>query len=145
MPQFTYSIISAGASTPVMPEQANSLLKSMQDRPAWDEIQIVSKEAQFPLLLLSWHLSSGYVLQCFETPESNSDFLSQQRALSDPSVYLELGGQTQELWPKELFVPIELAAMALEHFLAYGCQKPNLTWLGVSAFPRRTVRPRSRK
>ena len=130
---------------PVESDGAYSLLKSMQERPAWDEIQIVPKGAQFPLLLLSWHLSSGYLLQCFEAPESDSDFLSQHQTLSDPSVYLDLGGQTQELWPKELFVPIELAGVALGHFLAHGCQKPDLTWLGISAFPRRTVQARNRK
>ena len=130
---------------PVGPEEAYSLLKPMQERPEWDEIQIVANGAQFPLLLLSWHLPSGYLLQCFEAPESDSEFLIQHRTLSEPSVYLDLGGQTQELWPKELFVPLELAGEALRHFLAYGCQKSDLTWIGISAFPRRTVQARNRK
>ena len=145
MLQFSYSRISVGAWIPVKSDEAYLLLRSMQEHPVWDEIQIRLKGAQFPLLQLSWHLSSGYLLQCFEVPESNSDFLSRHRTLSDPSEYLDIGGQTQELWPNELFVPIELAGVALGHFLAYGCQKPDLTWIGISAFPRRTVNARNSK
>jgi hypothetical protein len=82
------------------------------------------------------------VLQCSETPESNRDFLLSRDVYSEPSVYVDLGGQAEELWPSELFTPLELAARAVEHFLATCRQSPDLLWTGISDFPRRTVRRR---
>ena len=81
----------------------------------------------------------GFVVQSFETPESNSDFLASQPSLSTPSVDIALGGQTQELWPKELFVPLDLACRALEHFVITGDQHRDIIWVYSSNFLRRTV------
>lgn len=52
---------------------------------------------QFPFMNLSWHQGHGFEVQCFETPESEGDFLVSDTAFSSPEVYIELGGQTQEL------------------------------------------------
>ena len=145
MRTFQASTISAGADTVITPGQAGIILQAMQARPAWDELQVSSEDTQFPLLNVSWHSPDGFVVQCFETPESNSDFLASQPSLSTPSVYIELGGQTQELWPKELFVPLDLACRALDHFVITGDQHRDLIWVYISNFPRRTVRPRRRK
>lgn len=59
-------------------------------------------------------------------------------------VYVELGGMTEELWPKQLFAPYELAQVALEYFLNTGLQDPALSWVGLNAFPRKTVPRRLR-
>jgi hypothetical protein len=145
MRTFRYSTINSGAKTVITPGQVEPILRAMQSRPAWDELQVSSEDTQFPLLNVSWHSPDGFVMQCFERPESNSDFLTSQLLLSPPSVYVELGGQTQELWPKELFVPLDLACQALDRFVITGQQQSDLTWVGISNFPRRTVRPRRQK
>ena len=56
-----------------------------------------------------------------------------------PMIEINLGGQTLERWPAELFVSEELAHRALECFLASGKQDPALHWIRIDAFPRETV------
>jgi len=86
----------------------------------------------------------GYLLQCFETASSSSFILSTSSELASAEVYIELGGMTQELWPKQLFVPYDMALQALQYFLGTGLQNPNLCWVGPGNFPRKTVKLRSR-
>jgi hypothetical protein len=66
--------------------------------------------------------------------------------LSEPEIYVELGGQGRELWPPQLFVPFDSVMQALNHFLTTGLQDPLLAWIGLGDFPRRPVarRPRPR-
>lgn len=59
--------------------------------------------------------------------------------LSPPTIDIVLGGQTQEQWPRQLFVPIGLAREALEFFLELGRQNPSLRWVRIDRFPRRTI------
>lgn len=119
---------------------------------AWDGLQIFPDAEpapdghwQFPRISVGWVAEGrGYVVQCFETANSKSFFLSMSARLSEPEVYIELGGSTEELWPKQLFVPYDLAAKAIQHFLATGLQDPELAWVGLSRFQRKTVPRRLR-
>jgi hypothetical protein len=79
------------------------------------------------------------VFQCYEDEESWSDFLVTSRHFSLPLIEVELGGQTLERWPRELFVSAELATQALNQFLSVGKQDPALEWVRIDAFPRETV------
>jgi hypothetical protein len=143
---FQFSTIASNEESDVSTADARELLVRLQARPAWDSARVTPKgDSQFPLLNLSWHEGDGFVVQCFETPQSNSDFLLTGEPLSSPEVYVELGGQTQELWPRQLFVPLALAAEALKEFLESGRQSPSLLWIPIDRFPRRTVRPRRPK
>ncbi len=102
---------------------------------------------QFPRVSIGWHSAGpGYVFQCFETVHSNSCLLASASELSEPETYVELGGQGQELWPKQLFVPYGSVMQALNHFLTTGLQDPLLDWIGLGDFQRRatTARPRPR-
>jgi len=66
-------------------------------------------------------------------------FVAVGSKLSAPEVYVELGGQGQELWPRELFVPYEIAERAVLFFYASERRDPSLNWVAIDAFPRRTV------
>ena len=145
MPKFNYSTVSTGEYQPIESGLIFPILNAMQRQPAWDEVQIRPVSGCFPLLHVSWHSPFGYIVQCFEAPQSNGDFLSIQSSLSEPTVYVDLGGQTQELWPKELFTPIDLARRALEGILELGCENTELTWIGISDFPRKTVRAKNQR
>ncbi len=149
MPKFKFTTVGGYATGKISSNDAENTLREMQKRPAWEGVCIFPQEelqadggGQFPFLNLSWHSDHGYEVQCFETPQSNSDFLAVEQNLSAPEVYVELGGQTQELWPRQLFVPLALATQALRFFLESGRQDPSLHWVAIAKFPRRTVRPR---
>ena len=144
MPKFNYSTVNTGEYKPIESGLVLLILNAMQQRPVWDEVQIKPVDGCFPLLHVSWHSPFGYIVQCFEAPQSNGDFLSIQPSLSEPTVYVDLGGQTQELWPKELFAPVDLARLALEGILEHGCENTDLTWIGIRNFPRKTVRAKNR-
>jgi hypothetical protein len=117
----------------------SELLSEVQSRPAWDRSSICPADAQFPLAHVDWHEGHGFVLQCYEDEESWSYFLVTNRHFSTPSIEVELGGQALERWPRELVVPAERAARALNHFLDFGKQDPALEWIRIDAFPRETV------
>lgn len=136
---FQYSTVASTQGTDILPGEAPSVLASMQSRPLWDEVCVFPRDVQFPLLNLSWHAPHGFVLQCFERPQSWSDFLVVDESLSPPAIDIVLGGQTQEQWPRQLFIPIGLAREALEFFLETGCQGSNLRWIRIDRFPRRTI------
>ena len=59
--------------------------------------------------------------------------------LSAPTVNIVHGGQAQERWPRELFVPEGLAHRALDYFIATGKQDRALYWVRIDAFPRETI------
>ena len=152
MIQFEFTTIGGSESGAIEVADTDRTLRLMQSRPIWEGVVIFPTaklgpdgEGQFPRLSLSWHREYGYEIQCFETPASNSEFLASAPTLSLPEVYIELGGQGQELWPRELFVSLDLATRALRYFLEDGRQDPELHWVGISVFPRRTVRARHKK
>ena len=115
------------------------LLADVQSHPVWDGASISPANAEYPRAHLDWHEGHGFLLQCYEDEESCSDFLVISRDFSTPSVEVELGGQALERWPRELFVPSELAVQALNHFLEFGKQNPALEWVRIDAFPRETL------
>lgn len=128
-------------------------LLGLQAVGAWDRLQIYPDAEpapnghwQFPRISAGWEGEGrGYVVQCFETADSKSFVLSTSARLSEPEVYIELGGSTQELWPRQLFAPYDLAAKAIQHFLGTGLQDSELAWVGLNSFPRKTVPRRSRR
>ena len=120
----------------------------MQKRPTWDGV-IISPDAQlgpdgkgqYPILSLGWYPVYGYEAHCIElAPKSH--FVATGTALSEPEVYVELGGSGQELWPCELFVPFATAARAVLHLLRTGKRDPSLPWVAIDAFARKNVRAR---
>jgi hypothetical protein len=128
-------------------------LLDLQSLGSWDGIHIFPDAEpapdghwQFPCISAGWEREGGgYVVQCFETTDSLSRILSTSELLSEPEVYIELGGATQELWPRGLFAPYNLALKAINHFLATGLQDPDLCWVGLRNFPRKTVARRGRR
>ena len=140
MPSFTYALLSEDKERPASPKAAAEILVMSEGRPAWDNLQICPEgNSQFPFMNISWHQGHGFDVQCFEKPESDSEFLASDTVLSAPEVYIEIGGQTQELWPKQLFVSRALALEAVRHFLETGRENPSLVWVPIARFPRRTV------
>jgi hypothetical protein len=105
----------------------------------WDGTSIAPTDGQFPLLHVDWHVGHGFVIQCYEDERSWSYFLVTSRNFSAPSIEMELGGQALERWPPELFVSVERATQALNHFLNSGEQDPLLEWVRIDGFPRETV------
>lgn len=94
-----------------------------------------------PTLSLSWYPDHGYEVQCFESPQKfESDFLASSSSLSPPEVHVELGGQGQELWPRELFLSFESALQATKYLLNHGREDPSLLWVPIDKFPRRSVK-----
>ena len=144
MTQFRYSRVSTTRTTKLLPEGAARLLRSMESRPEWDEVHISPGKYEYPFVWLSWHSDRGYVVHHLGENERFSFFLSVQKTMSSPQVFVDLGGQTQELWPPELFVSFDVARTALEYFLASGKRFPEQCWVRIDRFPRRTVRQRAR-
>lgn len=126
------------------------MLRAMQKRPTWHGV-IISPDAkpdpdgegQYPVLSLAWYPGFGYEVHCMEL-SLESHFAATNARLSEPEVYVELGGQGQELWPKELFVSLPLAAQAVLHLIGTTRRDPSLAWVAISAFPRKKVRARRR-
>jgi hypothetical protein len=144
--------VSAFDGCPIAREDVPNELKSLQTLGAWDSLQVFPDAQpgpdghwQFPRISAAWEAAGqGYVVQCYESAESRSFFLATSAQLSAPEVYLELGGMTEELWPTQLFAPYELAQVALNYFLNTGLQNPALSWVGLNAFPRKTIPRRLR-
>lgn len=135
--RFRASFITSDAPMPVT--SVAELLANVQSRPVWDGASISPADADYPRAHLDWHEGNGFVFQCYEDGESWSDFLVTGRDFSTPSVEVELGGQALERWPRELYVPWELATQALNHFLEFGKQQPALEWIRLDGFPRETL------
>ncbi len=105
----------------------------------WGEACIYPKAGEFPRANLSFHAGYGFVMQCYEDEQSWSDFLIVTDRIGRPEVEIELGGQALQRWPRELFVPDELAAEALDYFLNSGEESRNLHWVRIDRFQRETV------
>jgi hypothetical protein len=131
------------------PADVNSLLQSIQTRPTWQGA-IISPDAalgrdgigQYPVLYLAWYPGYGFEVQLMELSGDNN-FLASSEQLSEPEVYVALGGQGQELWPRELFVSLPAASHAIRTVLRSGCRDGSLPWVAIDAFPRREVGPRN--
>jgi hypothetical protein len=147
--KFKYTTVGEGADCPIGPEGVESLLQSMKARPTWQGVIIAPDaqpgpdgEGQYPIVSLAWYPDYGYEVHFMElTGESN--FLALRVQLSEPEVYVELGGQGQELWPRELFVPIAAVSKALRHLLQSGSRDQSLPWVSIDSFPRLEVKARS--
>lgn len=104
----------------------SEILARLRAGPVWDGASIAPADDPFPLLHVEWHEGHGFVIQCYEDAQAWSDFLLTAARCGAPTIEINLGGQTLERWPSELFVPEELARQALDCFLARGKQDPAL-------------------
>jgi hypothetical protein len=134
---FRLSFLTSEAALPIPP--VSEILARLRPGPVWDGASIAPADEQFPLLHVERHEGHGFVLQCYEDEQSWSDFLLTSVPCGPPTIEINLGGQTLERWPAELFVPEELVRLALECLLATGKQDPALHWLRIDAFPRETI------
>ena len=136
-PSFRLSFLSdeADAPAPVVSE----ILGRARSAAPWDEASIYPAQGDFPRVHISWRSDAGFTVHCFEDERSDGEFLVSERALSLPSVEVNLGGQALERWPRELFVPTALATEALEYFLDRAKRKPSLFWTGTGDFSRETL------
>src|SRR5438093_12738750 len=121
------------SDAPIPIASAQDLLADVRSRPVWDGASISPADAEYPRVHVDWHEGDGFVFQCYEDEESWSDFLVTSRHFSLPSIEVELGGQALERWPRELFVPTELAAQALNHLFSVCKQDPALDWVRIDA------------
>ena len=150
MLKFKYTKVAGQRMLSLTPEKVSGMLRAMQKRPTWEGVIISpdSKpgpdgEGQYPVLSLGWYPGFGYEVHCMElSPESH--FVATNARLSEPEVYVELGGQGQELWPRELFVSFPLAEQAVLRLIGTTRRDPSLAWVAISAFPRKKVRARRR-
>jgi len=151
MLKFKYTKVAGQRTLRLTPERVPGVLRAMQKRSTWEGLIIspdakpgVDGEGQYPVLSLGWYPDFGYEAHCMElSPKSH--FVATQTKLSKPEVYVELGGQGQELWPRELFVPFATAERAVLHLLRTGKRDPALSWVAVDAFPRKNVAAAERK
>ena len=148
MLKFKYTKVAGQRTLTLTPHKVPGMLRAMQKRATWEGVIIspdaklsLDGEGQFPVLSLGWYPGYGYEAHCMEL-SAESHFVATSRNLSTPEVYVELGGQGQELWPCELFVPYEVAEQAVLHLLKTGRRDRSLKWVGISAFPRKKVRAR---
>ncbi|MBI4473598.1 MAG: hypothetical protein HY646_13095 [Acidobacteria bacterium] len=117
----------------------SDILARVQSGPVWDVASIAHVDDPFPRLHTEWHADNGFVIQCYEDESSWSDFLLARPGCGRPAVEINLGGQALERWPRELFVPAELAQRAVEYFLNSGKKDPALHWARIDGFPRETI------
>ena len=134
---FRLSFISSTSEVVVPPP--SEVLSRLRSAAVWDEASIRRADSDFPRVHISWRECAGFYLQCFENDVSSGEFLVTRIEFSNPCVEINLGGQTLERWPRELFVSEDLATETLEHFLNYGEVKPLLCWVDTGHFPRETI------
>ena len=108
-------------------------------RRPWDQAMISPNNREFPHIWLGWKRNHGFIVHCFEDEASLGDFLVESAHTSEPEIEICIGGQSRELWPKELFVSEASAAQAVQYFLESGKKSPNLPWTGTGAFARKIL------
>jgi hypothetical protein len=135
--RFRLSFISS-ASQLVVPSSPE-VLSRLRSAAPWDEASIHPADSDFPRAHISWREAAGFNLHCFENNLLSGQFLVSRLEFSAPSVEINLGGQSLERWPRELFVSDDLATEALDHFLDHGELKPLLFWIGTGQFPRKII------
>ena len=134
---FRLSFVTGETELPIPPP--SEILARLRSGSVWDGASVAPADDQFPLLHIEWHEGHGFVIQCYEDGQAWSDFLLAGARCGPPAIEINLGGQTLERWPSELFVPDELAQQALDCFLTRGKQDPALHWIRIDAFPREIV------
>ena len=134
---FRLSFVTSETGLPVPP--VATILARLQSSPSWDAASISRVDDQFPRLHVEWQGGRGFVVQCFEDEQSWGYFLVSGLPVGSPTVEINLGGQTLERWPPELFVPEQLASQALDCFLDSGKQDQALQWVRIDGFPRETI------
>ena len=102
----------------------SAILARVQQGPVWDVASIAPVDNPFPRLHIEWHGGNGFVIQCYEDEHCWSDFRLNGPSCGPPAVEINLGGQALERWPRELFVPENLADRAVEYFLFYVPRAP---------------------
>ena len=149
--EFTYCKVAGYRDMRLGPPRVAGMLRAMLRRPTWEGVIIAPDaelgpdgQGQFPRLNLSWYPGFGYEVQCMELTGTDH-FAVTSKKLSPPEVYVELDGQGCELWPRELFVPYEIAEKAVLFLLANEGRDPSLKWVANGAFPRKAVRERKPK
>ncbi len=146
MLKFKYAKVAGQRMLNLTAEKVSGMLRAMEKRPTWEGV-IISPDAkpgpdgegQYPILSLSWYPDFGYEAHCMELSRI-SHFVATGRKLSKPEIYVELGGQGQELWPRELFVPFAIVEQVVHHLLLSGKRDPKFPWVPIDAIPRKMLR-----
>ena len=97
--------------------------------------------AAYPLMNVEFHGRAGFSLLLFPDEQSHGILAATRLELSEPSVYVCLGGQVIEKWPPELFLPREMAQTVIAHFLSAAAPEPSCAWIRLERFRRKTVHP----
>ena len=147
--KFKYTKVAGLRCMSLARERVPGMLRAMQRRATWEGVIItpdaelgLDGKGQYPILSLSWYPDFGYDVHFMGLDWKENFFVAAQAELSKPEVYVELGGQGQELWPPELFVPYSIAERAVNYLVRTGKRNPSLTWVGISAFKRKAVKAR---
>ena len=89
----------------------DQILREMESGEAWEvAVQPIAEFPQFPRMHIDWHRGFGFVVMAFEDEKSIGFYPIVGATCGKPEVPIELGGQALEKWPRELFVPRQIAA-----------------------------------
>ena len=88
---------------------------------------------------VEFHGQAGFSLLLFSDEQAIGVMASTQSKMSVPSVYVCLGGQVIEKWPRELFLPRMTAEKTISQFLSQAASEPAAFWIRLDRFPRETV------
>ena len=126
---------------------ARQVIELISESGALPEAQIHSGEPNAcPRVYIEFHGSAGFTILVLPTPKATGKLaaynsLRAGSRLSPPSVFVCLGGQVIEQWPRELFQKKTAAVRIVSHFLRTGTCEPSFRWVGLSRFGRSTVHP----
>lgn len=118
---------------------ASQILTHLQSAGNWPEVSIHHPSRQYPLMQIEFHGNVGFSMLCFMRSSSVGYLAASTTGLSEPSVFVCLGGQVIEKWPRELFLSLSRARVVISHFLKTGKQLPTVHWVRLDRFPRETV------
>jgi hypothetical protein len=148
MTGFIYRKIAGQRDMKLSPEKVGGMLRAMLKRPSWEGVIVSPNETlgesgkgQVPRISIEWFPNFGYQVHVIELG-IRSHFVATSENLSQPEVYVELGGQGQELWPPEMFVALEIAEQAIQYLLESSKRDPALKWIAIDGFNRASVKPR---
>ncbi|HEX7810201.1 MAG TPA: hypothetical protein VF608_15805 [Thermoanaerobaculia bacterium] len=126
---------------------AASLIAHLMTPGTWPEAVIHPDDERdpYPRMLIEHHRGAGVLsLVCFEDSSSTGHVASVGTRMSAPTVYVCLGGQVIEQWPRELFLQPALAEIVVAGFLENGRQSTSCSWIKLNGFERTTVHPGGR-
>jgi len=141
-PALEISVIATGGFKELPPNtaQVHQLLSELEAGEAFNlSVHSVDELIQYPIMHIDWHRDAGFVVMVFENAESVGFYPITGTKTGHPEVQIELGGQALEKWPRELFVPREIAAAVFETFLRTGRQDSSFTWVANDAFAREVL------